>query len=163
MAYDKFGMLEELKSLDVQEENELDLFDMPIWTSEHGGKVVVNVDSLGAVGDGVSDDTQAFVKAWNISCSTPKSVFLVPPGRRYLVNATRFKGPCADNLVIQIDGTIVAPGEPKNWDRNLPRIWLDFSMLKGVLFQGSGVIDGSGSKWWASSCKKNKSNPCIGA
>ena len=61
-------------------------------------------------------------------------------------------------VIIQIDGTIVAPDEPKNWDPDLPRLWLDFSKLQGVLFQGNGVIDGSGSKWWASSCKKNKSN-----
>jgi hypothetical protein len=52
----------------------------------------------------------------------------------------------------------VAPDEPKNWDPKLPRVWLDFSKLNGTLFQGGGVIDGSGSKWWASSCKKNKSN-----
>ncbi|KAJ6904274.1 polygalacturonase [Populus alba x Populus x berolinensis] len=106
---------------------------------------------------------QAFENAWNTACTTPKSVFLVPPGRHYMVNATRFKGPCADRLIIQIDGTIVAPDEPKNWDPNLPRLWLYFSKLNGVLFQGNGVIDGSGSKWWASSCKKNKSNPCRGA
>lgn len=59
---------------------------------------------------------------------------------------------------LQIDGTIVAPDEPKNWDPKNPRNWLDFSKLKGVLFQGGGIIDGSGSKWWASSCKRNKSN-----
>lgn len=64
-------------------------------------------------------------------------------------------------ITIQIDGTIVAPAEPDNWDPKLARIWLDFSKLNGVLFQGSGVIDGSGSKWWASSCKKNKSNVII--
>jgi galacturan 1,4-alpha-galacturonidase len=62
---------------------------------------------------------------------------------------------------LQIDGTIVAPDEPKNWDPNLPRLWLYFSKLNGVLFQGNGVIDGSGSKWWASSCKKNKSNVIL--
>lgn len=101
---------------------------------------------------------QAFVNAWKQACTTPKSVFLVPIGRRYLVNATRFKGPCADKLIVQIDGTIIAPDEPKNWDPNYPRNWLDFSNLTGVLFQGGGVIDGSGSKWWAASCKKNKSN-----
>lgn len=61
-------------------------------------------------------------------------------------------------MIIQIDGTIVAPDEPMNWDPKLPRLWLDFSRLNGVLFQGNGVIDGSGSKWWESSCKKNKSN-----
>lgn len=45
---------------------------------------------------------QAFVKAWQMACATPKSVLLVPPGRRYLVNATKFKGPCEDRLVIQV-------------------------------------------------------------
>lgn len=59
---------------------------------------------------------------------------------------------------LQIDGTIVAPDEPSNWDPKFQRVWLEFSKLKGVVFQGNGVIDGSGSKWWAASCKKNKSN-----
>uniref|UniRef100_A0A6N2K2M3 Pectate lyase superfamily protein domain-containing protein n=1 Tax=Salix viminalis TaxID=40686 RepID=A0A6N2K2M3_SALVM len=158
MACDSIAMLEELENFEVEEVDETELSKVPSWTSERGGKVLVNVDSYGAVGDGVSDDTQAFENAWNTACTTPKSVFLVPPGRHYLVNATIFKGPCAERLVIQIDGTIVAPDEPKNWDPNLPRLWLDFSKLNGVLFQGNGVIDGSGSKWWASSCKKNKSN-----
>ncbi|KAK8484061.1 hypothetical protein V6N13_017483 [Hibiscus sabdariffa] len=157
MLYDNFNILGELEDLDIAEEG-AELFEDPFWISERGGKVLVNVDSFGAVGDGVSDDTEAFRKAWNTSCSTPKSVFLIPPGRRYLVNATKFQGPCADRLVVQIDGTIVAPDEPNDWDPMLPRLWLDFSKLKGVVFQGNGVIDGSGSKWWASSCKKNKSN-----
>jgi len=64
-------------------------------------------------------------------------------------------------MILQIDGTIVAPDEPKNWDPDLARQWLEFSKLNGVLFQGNGVIDGSGSKWWASSCKKNKTNVII--
>lgn len=62
---------------------------------------------------------------------------------------------------VQIEGTIVAPDDPNNWDPKFPRTWLDFYKLKGVLFQGHGVIDGSGSKWWASSCKKNKTNVNI--
>ncbi|KAJ6887363.1 polygalacturonase [Populus alba x Populus x berolinensis] len=163
LVYSNFAMLEELESFEIDDEDDVELFDIPSWTSERGGKVLVNVDSFGAVGDGISDDTQAFVKAWGTACAIPKSVFLVPSGRRYLVNATRFKGPCEDKLIIQIDGTIVAPDEPKNWDPDLARLWLDFSKLNGALFQGNGVIDGSGSKWWASSCKKNKSNPCRGA
>ncbi|KAK6252523.1 hypothetical protein QUC31_014243 [Theobroma cacao] len=162
MLDDNFNLVREAEDLDIAEDD-VELFEIPSWTSERGGKVLVNVDSFGAVGDGVSDDTQAFRKAWETACSTPKSVFLVPPGRSYLVNATKFKGPCADKLVVQIDGTIVAPDEPKNWDPDLARLWLDFSKLHGVAFQGNGVIDGSGGKWWASSCKKNKSNPCRGA
>ncbi|XP_021809755.1 probable polygalacturonase At1g80170 isoform X1 [Prunus avium] len=163
MVYANIGVLNELESFDIEEDNEVNVFDIPSWTSERGCKVLVNVDSFGAVGDGISDDTQAFQKAWDIACSTTQSVFLVPQGRQYLVNATKFQGPCKDNLVIQIDGTIVAPDEPNDWDPKFSRAWLDFSKLNGVLFQGHGVIDGSGSKWWASSCKKNKTNPCRGA
>lgn len=64
-------------------------------------------------------------------------------------------------LKVQIDGMIVAPEEPKNWDPDLPRIWLGFSNLTGVNLQGSGVIDGSGSKWWAASCKRNRTNVIL--
>ncbi|KAJ6752483.1 hypothetical protein OIU85_002857 [Salix viminalis] len=142
MVSDNFAILEELESFEIDEENDI---------------------AFGAVGDGISDDTQAFVKAWDTACATPEAVFLVPSDRHYLVNATRFKGPCEDRLVIQIDGTIVAPDEPKNWDPDHDRQWLEFSKLNGVVFQGNGVIDGSGSKWWASSCKTNKTNPCRGA
>ncbi|RDX93246.1 Pentatricopeptide repeat-containing protein, chloroplastic, partial [Mucuna pruriens] len=162
MICDNIGMLEELKSLEAldieEEETEVELSDIPSWKSERGGKVLVNIDSFGAAGDGESDDTEALRKAWGVACSTPKSVLLIPQGRRYLVNATKFIGPCSDKLIIQIDGTLVAPDEPKNWDPKLPRVWLDFSKLDKAVFQGSGVIDGSGSKWWAASCKKNKSN-----
>ncbi|KAL8142416.1 hypothetical protein V2J09_015448 [Rumex salicifolius] len=162
---EKLAMLAQLESFDIYEGEEVDSVEQQLssWTSEHSGKVLVNVDSFGAVGDGTSDDTKAFVSAWNQACSTRRSVFLVPEGRRYLVSATRFQGPCAKSLLIQIDGSIIAPDEPNNWDPKSSRMWLNFHNLTGVSFRGSGVIDGSGSKWWAASCKKNKTNPCKGA
>jgi hypothetical protein len=58
MIYDNIGVLEELESLDFEEENEVEASPIPSWTSERGSKVLVNVDSFGAAGDGVSDDTQ---------------------------------------------------------------------------------------------------------
>jgi len=61
----------------------------------------------------------------------------------------------------QVSGTIVAPDEPKDWDPKSPRTWLVFSKLSGARIQGGGIIDGSGSKWWASSCKINKTNVCT--
>ncbi|KAI3713845.1 hypothetical protein L1987_72431 [Smallanthus sonchifolius] len=151
-----------IKSLEI-EDDEMEFVDSLSCSSEHGIKMLVNVDGFGAVGDGVSDDTKAFVNAWKQACSTASAVLLVPPDRTYLVNATRFRGPCAEDLIVQIDGNIVAPDEPKHWDPKNPRIWLYFSNLTGVIFQGHGVIDGSGRKWWAASCKKNKTNPCVGA
>jgi galacturan 1,4-alpha-galacturonidase len=58
MCDNNFGMLEELNNLDTEEENEVELSDIPSWTSERGGKVLVNVDSFGAVGNGEADDTE---------------------------------------------------------------------------------------------------------
>ncbi|KAL1533910.1 putative polygalacturonaseisoform X2 [Salvia divinorum] len=152
-------------SFEVQETDEEDEFlNLSNWESGGRKKDVSNVDAFGAVGDGVSDDTKAFVGAWEKACSKRgNSIFLVPKGKRYLVSATKFKGPCAGKLVIQIDGTIVAPDEPEIWDPDHPRMWLGYYNLSNVFFQGKGVIDGSGNKWWAASCKRNKSNPCIGA
>lgn len=70
MAYDNMGMLGELESLDMEEEKDVDLFEIPSWTSERGNKVLVNVESFGAVGDGVSDNTQVkfhiFAHIWYI-------------------------------------------------------------------------------------------------
>ncbi|KAL8218917.1 hypothetical protein R6Q57_022290 [Mikania cordata] len=160
---DNFDVFGETENLEFEEDDEIELFDLPSWSSQHGSKILVNVDSFGASGDGVSDDTKAFENAWKQACSTAKSVLLVPPGRTYLVNATRFNGPCTGKLIIQIDGTVVAPDEPKNWDPKNPRNWLNFSNVTGATFQGHGVIDGSGKKWWAASCKRNKTNPCVGA
>ncbi|CAL4890222.1 unnamed protein product [Urochloa decumbens] len=124
---------------------------------------VVNVDSFGAAGDGDADDTEAFANAWKTACSLESAVFLVPAGRRYKVGASTFTGPCKNKMTIQIQGTIVAPEEPSEWDPRSPRLWLLFSGLAGARIQGGGVIDGSGSKWWANSCKINKSNPCKAA
>ncbi|KAJ9554423.1 hypothetical protein OSB04_018468 [Centaurea solstitialis] len=160
--YDTFDIFGEIESLEC-EDDEIESSDSLSWASQHGSKILVNVDSFGAAGDGVTDDTKAVENAWSQACSTAKSVLLVPPGRTYLVNATRFKGPCAGKLIVQLDGTIVAPDEPKDWDPKSPRNWLQFSNISGATFQGRGVIDGSGKKWWAASCKKNKTNPCVGA
>lgn len=58
MVFDNIDMLEELENLGIEEEYEGETSPIPSWTSERGSKVLVNVDSFGAVGDGVSDDTQ---------------------------------------------------------------------------------------------------------
>lgn len=104
-AYRELDILGNLENLDVPQDDiddDVTFFDFSLFTSQFAGKNLVNVDSFGAAGDGVSDDTQAFVSAWKIACSAPNSVLLVPHGRQYLVNATKFKGPCQGNLVIQV-------------------------------------------------------------
>ena len=62
LVYSNFAMLEELESFEIDDEDDVELFDIPSWNSERGGKVLVNVDSFGAVGDGISDDTQVPIR-----------------------------------------------------------------------------------------------------
>ncbi|KAK9751049.1 hypothetical protein RND81_02G237900 [Saponaria officinalis] len=166
--HDAFGMIGELGSLNNNNNNNEDDEDdgieaVEMSSSWRGKRCVVNVDSFGAVGDGISDDTQAFIGAWNKACSMQKSVLLVPKRRRYVVNATIFNGPCVGKLIVKIEGTIIAPAKIKEWDPKLTRIWLAYNNLTSVVFKGNGVIDGSGAPWWAASCKRNKSLPCTKA
>lgn len=49
--------------------------------------------------------------------------------------------------VDQLDGTIIAPTGAKAWGKGL-FWWIDFTKLKGITVQGTGVIDGRGSVWW---------------
>ncbi|XP_040376731.1 peptide chain release factor 2 isoform X2 [Oryza brachyantha] len=151
---------------DDEEEEEAEEVTASAWAAKCRppmGKNVVNVDSFGAAGDGCSDDTEAFLNAWKKACSLNNAVFLVPGGRRYKVGAARFMGPCKSRLIVQIQGTIVAPEEPSEWDAASQRLWLLFSGLAGARIQGGGVVDGSGAKWWANSCKIDRSKPCKGA
>lgn len=52
-------MVRELENFDigVEDDDVVDTSAVPVWRSEHGSKVLMNVDSFNAVGDGVSDDT----------------------------------------------------------------------------------------------------------
>lgn len=72
MVYDDIGMFDELESFDIEEDNEMDVFEIPSWTSERGSKVLVNVDSFGAIGDGVSDDTQVSI----LSCYMNRKLYI---------------------------------------------------------------------------------------
>ncbi|KAK2975713.1 hypothetical protein RJ640_010772 [Escallonia rubra] len=115
----------------------------------------VSVDSFGAKGDGTSDDTQAFEKAWKEACSSTGAVFVVPMNKNYLVKPIRFTGPCKSALTMQIYGTIEASDDRSDYNGDR-RHWLWFDSVQNLVVQGGGVIDGNGKIWWQNSCKVNK-------
>lgn len=126
-------------------------------------RIVVCVDDFGAVGDGYTDDTEAFKDAWNEACSSGPSILLVPRGKVYLVTPLNFSGPCQYQLTVQISGTIIAPEDPSVWHDLKSNYWLLFHRINDLTIGGGGLIYGSGEKWWAASCKINKTNPCRSA
>ncbi|GAV79199.1 Glyco_hydro_28 domain-containing protein [Cephalotus follicularis] len=118
---------------------------------------IFNVLHFGAIGDGATDDTEAFKMAWDTACQTQSATLLVPVGYSFMLLSTFFAGPCKTGLVFQIDGTIMPPDGPASWPlNNSKRQWLVFYRINGMSMQGGGVIDGRGDKWWNLPCKPHK-------
>ncbi|XP_073270893.1 polygalacturonase At1g48100-like [Primulina huaijiensis] len=120
--------------------------------------LVFSVLSYGAVGDGETDDTQAFKTAWDSACQYESSaVFLVPKHYQFMIQSAIFTGPCKSSLVFQIEGSMMPPDGPDSWPTKLSRRqWLVFYRINGMSMQGGGLIDGRGQKWWDLPCKPHK-------
>ncbi|CAK7353656.1 unnamed protein product, partial [Dovyalis caffra] len=110
-----------------------------------------NVLDFGAVGDGRTDDSQAFIKAWEALCgaSGGTATLVIPIGYTFLLKPVKFEGPCKSNTVhIQVAGNIVAPRTVAAWSSCGTLCWLCFYSVNGLILDGSGQIDGQGSEWW---------------
>ncbi|MQM01680.1 hypothetical protein Taro_034438, partial [Colocasia esculenta] len=123
---------------------------------------VFSVDQFGAVGDGLHNDTEAFLLAWRTACSMPAPAVLKVPARKtYLVGPIDFPGPCVSNLTLSILGTIIAPDDPDVWRNLNPQKWLYFHGINYLNVRGGGTINGMGERWWTQSCKVNKTNVSL--
>lgn len=63
---------------------------------------IFDVRSFGAVGDGVSDDTEAFKNAWVSACQAGSAVLLSPQGYSFKIRSAIFTGPCQSGIVFQV-------------------------------------------------------------
>ncbi|XP_074570373.1 putative polygalacturonase At3g15720 [Curcuma longa] len=98
-----------------------------------------DVVNYGAIGDGKTDDSQAFLRAWAEVCNDASAT-----------------GPCKpSSITVQITGVIVAPGDVKAWRGNNAN-WLMFSDVNGLTLTGTGRIDGQGQGWWDMCPRDNK-------
>ncbi|KAL5975814.1 hypothetical protein ACLOJK_020142 [Asimina triloba] len=127
-------------------------------------QILFDVMDFGAIGDGIIDDSQAFLKAWQATCNTetdyptmviPKKTFLLRP-------PVTFQGPCKSWIVnVQIIGTIVAPESIDAWKGLDPRGWITFQGVEGLILAGGGMINGRGFQWWQQSCRYNTKAECL--
>ncbi|KAI7983212.1 Polygalacturonase [Camellia lanceoleosa] len=137
-------------------------------TSYNSSTGVFDVRKFGAVGDGITDDTEAFKTAWDMACLFESGVLLVPYSYSFVIQSTIFTGPCQSGFVFQVDGTLMLPDGPDLWpDSNSKHQWLIFYRINEISLQGGGLIDGRGKKWWDLPCKPHKganrttlSGPC---
>ncbi|KAJ7972225.1 Polygalacturonase [Quillaja saponaria] len=117
----------------------------------------VSVDCFGAKGDGSTDDSEAFEKAWEAACSSDGAVLVVPANKNYLLKPIRLSGPCKSDLTVQISGTLIASNDRSDYSKD-SKYWLVFEDVQDLLVEGAGTIDGNGKIWWENSCKINKNH-----
>ncbi|KAK1282027.1 Polygalacturonase ADPG1 [Acorus calamus] len=123
-----------------------------------------NVLNYGAVGDGKTEDSQAFVKAWAATCgSTDGSVtMVVPEGKTFLMYPNMFNGPCKpSSITVTIAGTIMAPDTTDKWQGIDASLWLGFNNVNGVTINGNGNFNGRGLNWWNQSCRVSGDKPGV--
>ncbi|KAL5559335.1 hypothetical protein UlMin_035546 [Ulmus minor] len=115
------------------------------------GENSFNVLDFGVIGDGKTDDSNAFVKAWRSACGAAGGAptLTIPARKSYLLKSIRFTGPCRSNSIrVQFEGSIVAPNSRSQWTGCESAKWMQFVNVKGLVITGTGQIDGRGYIWW---------------
>ncbi|KAK3003617.1 hypothetical protein RJ639_017994 [Escallonia herrerae] len=74
-----------------------------------------NVRAFGAVPDGRTDNTKAFLRAWDVACRWrgPSRVYV--PFGTFMVGSVKFKGPCDGPIALVIKGDLKAPTDPRSF------------------------------------------------
>ncbi|XP_030509301.2 polygalacturonase-like [Cannabis sativa] len=111
---------------------------------------------FGAKPNGLTDSTEAFLRAWEAACASTHDTLIYVPKGRYLLRPLVFKGPCkSPHITFRIDGTLVAPQDYRVLGR--AQNWLNFQRVTGVSIVG-GALDAKGPALWA--CKANSAKSC---
>ncbi|KAL0450677.1 UNVERIFIED_CONTAM: Polygalacturonase [Sesamum latifolium] len=102
------------------------------------------------MGDGTTNDAEAFRTTWDAACEVEGGVMLVPSGYSFLLQPLHFNGTyCQPNIVFQVDGKIMAPLLKSEWEK-VDSQWILFEEVSnGITIRGNGVIDGHGESWWS--------------
>ncbi|KAK1425885.1 hypothetical protein QVD17_21247 [Tagetes erecta] len=110
---------------------------------------IFDILCFGAKANGVSDDSKKLLAAWNGACKVDGGTLQIPSNHKFLIKPVTLQGPCMARVVLQIDGTLLAPSKIGSWSKSNLFQWLNFKWVQNVTIQGSGTIDGQGYNWWA--------------
>lgn len=123
-----------------------------------------NVVTFGARGDGNTDSTKAFLRAWSAACSTSvrgAATVYVPRGS-FLIKPVVFSGPCRSSRVtFQMDATGTSLVAPSNyWELGNSGTWILFIKVTGLSVYG-GTVDARGHAYWQ--CRRYGKSCTAGA
>ncbi|XP_078149947.1 exopolygalacturonase-like [Carex rostrata] len=115
-----------------------------------------NVGKYGVRADGINDDTNGFLKAWQAACASSGKVKIQIPIGTYKLGPITFSGPCPNVTTLSIvhKGIIKAS---TNLGKYKTDSWIQFSGVTGLRLSGGGTFDGQGESTWSqNSCSKQK-------
>ncbi|KAF3456273.1 hypothetical protein FNV43_RR00923 [Rhamnella rubrinervis] len=135
----------------------------PLGSAEHPGSPLAtlegsfDVTQYGAVADGKTDSSLAFLAAWDDACAHTGNPTLFIPNGTFYVGPVSFTGPCHNqqSLKVEIMGTLEAPS---SFDDKSPD-WVVFKNLHGIILSGgtrsNSNFDGQGAEAWSiAKCRK---------
>ncbi|XP_010092712.2 exopolygalacturonase [Morus notabilis] len=109
---------------------------------------VFNVMDYGAIANGKTDNSKAFLRAWREACEWEgKARVLIPQGT-YMLYPVEFIGPCEGHMAFVIRGTLKAPSEAAQAGFYSAEKWINFRNVKGLGVGGGGTVDGQGAASW---------------
>ncbi|GMY34021.1 probable polygalacturonase At1g80170 [Fagus crenata] len=113
-----------------------------------------NVMDYGAKGDGVTEDSAAFLRAWSDTCNTEGEPTLFVPRKQFFLRPISFRGPCKSKVHFDLSGGLFAPEGPEEWKKLGDTVkFIEFEYVTGLYIRGFGVINGRGKRWWDISCR----------
>ncbi|KAK4484507.1 hypothetical protein RD792_007090 [Penstemon davidsonii] len=112
-----------------------------------------DVRMYGAVADGKTDNTKAFLKTWEDACEYGgRSRFWIPRGT-FLLGSISFEGSCKGSMTFLIKGTLKATTDPQQFFTDT---WIGFRYLDKLTVKGGGYLDGQGAAAWPyNDCRRN--------
>ncbi|KAI9195875.1 hypothetical protein LWI28_018963 [Acer negundo] len=124
------------------------------------GEQLFDVTDYGAVADGNTDSSSAFLSAWDAACAHAENATLYIPEGEFLLGPVTFSGPCSNGKSpnVEIRGTLMAQPELDAFpDSN----WIKFEQLNGINVAGGNeeaILDAQGGveAWKQPSCSKSE-------
>ncbi|CAA7054783.1 unnamed protein product [Microthlaspi erraticum] len=100
-----------------------------------------------------------FTNVWKSACArSGSSKIYVPKGTFYL-GGVEFVGPCKNQIEFVIDGTLLAPSNPRDIKQDM---WINFRYINNLYISGTGTLDGQGKQSWPlNDCHKNTNCPKL--
>nr|XP_004306136.2 PREDICTED: exopolygalacturonase-like [Fragaria vesca subsp. vesca] len=114
-------------------------------TEQLGRRKFFNVMDYGAVEGGVTDNSQAFLKAWKDACQWKGRAKVLIPRGIFKLFPVVFSGPCNGPIAFLIMGTLRASTDPSTFNSEN---WINFRYLEQLTLAGGGTLDGQGSLVW---------------